>query len=143
MQRADAECRVRVPMRGRLLRRVTMFVRVDVNMAISVVFMFVRVDIVLQRTTQCPQTDAEQHHTHEPFAPSGNPFHRNHVLQREQQQPHERDTRRMTQAPTRARQPRSTRATHRQWCDCREMIRPCPDVNRPGDESRECCDDDG
>ena len=85
MQSADAERRVRVAMRGRLLRRVTVFVRVDVNMAISVVFMFVRVDIIFQRKFQCPQTDAEQHHAHEPFAPSGNPFHRNHVLQREQQ----------------------------------------------------------
>lgn len=100
MQRADAECRVCVPMRSRLLRRVAVFVRVDVNMAITVVFMFVRVDIVLQRATQRPQTDAEQHHSNEPFAPSRNPFHRNHVFQCEQQQPHERDACRMTQAPS-------------------------------------------
>lgn len=143
MQRAYAERRVRVPMRGRLLWRVTVFMRVDVNMAISLVFVFVRVNIVFQRTFQCPQTDAEQHHAHEPFAPSGNPFHRNHVLECEQQQSHKRDARRMTQAPTRSRQPCRARTTHRQWRDRRQMIRPRPDMHRPGDESCESGDDDG
>ena len=143
MQCADAECRVCVPMRGRLLRRVTMFVRVDVDVAISVVFVFVRVNIIFQRSVQCPQTDAKQHHAHESFAPSGNPFHRYNVLQSEQQQPYERDARRMSQTPTRTRQPRSTRTTHRQRSHSREMIRSCPDVNRPGDEPCECSDDDG
>lgn len=143
MQRADTKRRMRVTMRGRLLWLVTVSVRVDVNMAISVVFMFVCVDIVFERAAQRPQTDAEQHDAHESFAPSGNPFNRNHVLQREQQQPHKRDARRVTQAPTRTRQPRRLRTAHRQWRDCGQMIRPRPDVNRSSDESRECCDDDG
>ncbi len=82
MQRADAKRRVRVPMGGSLLLRMTVSVSVDVNMAISVVFVFVRVDIFLQGEFQCPQTYAEQHHAHEPFTPSGNPFDGDHVLQR-------------------------------------------------------------
>ena len=142
MQCADAKCRVCVPMRGRLLRRVTVFVRVDVDVAISVVFVFVRVDIVLQGEFQRPQTDAEQHHTHEPFAPRGNPFDWNHVLQREQKQSHKRDARRVTQAPTRTRQPSRALTAHHQRRDGCQMIRSGPDVDCPSDESRECGDDD-
>ena len=143
MQCAYAKRRVRVPMGGSLLLRMTVIVSVDVNMAISVVFVFVRVDVILQRKFQRPKTDAKQHHAHESFTPSGNPFDGDHVLQREQQQSHECDARRMTQAPSRSRQPRSARTPHRQRCDRRQMIRPRPDMHRPGDESRECCDDDG
>ena len=84
MQRADTKRRVRVAMCRGLLRCVTVFMRVDVDVAISIVFMFVCVNIIFERTTQCPQTDAEQHHADEPFAPGGNPFHGNHVFQREQ-----------------------------------------------------------
>lgn len=143
MQRADTKRRVRVAMCRGLLRCVTVFMRVDVDVAISVVLVFVRVNIVFKRATQRPQTDSEQHHADESFAPSGNPFHGNHVFQREQQHSHKRDARRVTQAPTRARQPSSARTTHRQRSHSRQMVRPSPDVNRPGDESCESGDDDG
>jgi|GEM_PF-5890880 len=143
MQRADAESRMRVPMSIRLLLSMPVIVSVDVNMAISIVFMFMCMNIFFQGKFQCPQTDTEQHHAHEPFAPSGNPINRKYVLQRKQQQSYERNARRMTQAPACARQPRSTRTPHRQRRDCRQMIRPRPDVHRPGDKSRESGDDDG
>lgn len=136
MQRADAESCVGVPMSCRLLWRVTVFVCVDVDVAISVVFVFVRVDVVFEREFQSPQTDAEQHHPHEPFAPGGNPLHWNHVLECEQQQPHERDACRVTQAPARSRQPCLAGTTHCQRCDRRQVIWPRPDMHRPGDESR-------
>ena len=69
MQRADAKRRVAVPVRGLLLRCMTAMVCVDVNVTVAVMLVFVRVDIVFQRAFQRPQSDAEQHHADESFAP--------------------------------------------------------------------------
>ena len=69
MQNADAESGVRVMVRG--LGRVGRLGRMQVNMhmAFITVFMFVRVNLVLQRLTQTPQSDADQHNSHDEFAP--------------------------------------------------------------------------
>lgn len=69
MQRANPKSRMGVLMRGGVIVPVPMTVRVKVNMPLAVMLMLVGMDIVLECALQRPQTDADQHHPHQPLAP--------------------------------------------------------------------------
>jgi hypothetical protein len=75
VQWADAEGGMGVQVGTRRLMFGRKGMKVKVNMSFAVRFVFVRVNIFPDRDPQCPQTDAEEHHSHKPFAPRGKPRH--------------------------------------------------------------------
>ena len=114
MQNADAESRVHVSMcllRMRLGGNMT--VRVDMRVLMTVVFVRMNVHVVLERLVQSPQTDAEQHHTHEPLTPRRQQIHRQQIPQPKRQQPYHSHASRMAKTPTDTRHPGAFRPTDR------------------------------
>jgi hypothetical protein len=46
-----------------------MMVRMHVDVPIAVMFVLVRMEFIFEGLMERPETDAEQHYTHHPFAP--------------------------------------------------------------------------
>ena len=70
MEGADGKGRVGVPLMrpGFLVSRMIMM-NVEMDMALAVMLVFMRMDIMLERPAQRPETDAKQHHADNAIAP--------------------------------------------------------------------------
>ena len=132
---SDAERRVTVVMGVVTIVILAVAVGVKMDVGLAVVPVFVRVDIVLERTAQRPQPDAEQHHAHEPFAPLGEQINRQPIPQPERKQADDTHARRMTEPPTRPRQPGAARTAHCQRRNGGEMVRSGPHMHDSGNKS--------
>ena len=82
MQRADGKGRVRMPVvRPRLFMPCVIMVDVEMHMSLTVMFVFMRVDIVFERPAQRPKANTEEDHANNPIAPRRQQIHRQPVPQ--------------------------------------------------------------
>ena len=136
VQQPDAERGVSMFVGGFLVRNFRR-VKVDVDVAFAAVFVFVGVDGILQRLAKSPESDADEHHADETFAPGGEQLNRQQLAQHQREQADDHHARRMPETPAQAGEPRALRMADGKGRNGREMVGSRPDVARACDQSAE------
>jgi hypothetical protein len=112
-------------------------VGVDVPMGIAVMSMFMNVQLKLERLTQTPNTDADEHDADQAFTLVRKPFNGKQFAKQPRQYRHKDDTTRVPQSPAHPQKPRIFSLVDGEGSHGRQVIRACNDVNGPGCEARE------
>ena len=96
---------------------------VDVRVGLSIVRMFMEVDMVLERTTQAPDANAKQDDTDETFRPRGQRFERKNLAQSEREETDDQHAGGMAEPPANARGPGAAPGIQGEGRDGREVVR--------------------
>lgn len=112
----------------------------NVRVPIPIMNVFMHVDVPRQRVAKPPDADANEHHAHATFRPTGQGFQRQHFAKQKRQRANDDDPGGVAQSPPKPGEPRSRTTLDRERGDCGEVIHSRKDVNH---SSSKCGDDDG
>jgi hypothetical protein len=135
MEHANAKGRVAMNVRVGLLVRMEVAVHVDMDVALTIVSVFVRVNMVSQCPTKSPQANSNQQYANEPVAPRRNQVNRQHLAEQEGAGADHSHAQRVPQSPAQPGVAGPAAPFHRQGRHGSEMVWARKDMNETGQKS--------
>jgi hypothetical protein len=110
---------------------------VNMRVPVPVMLVLVNVNALPGRLPDAPRTDGNEHQTHEPLAPSGQPLHGEDLAQEQRRDAHDHYPSGVAEPPQKTRRPRVFVAIGGQGRNGRQVIGPGQDVNRARGQARD------
>lgn len=104
-------------------------VNVDMRVSLTIVGVFMHVDMASVCAAESPDADAQQDNANETFSPGGKGIQWQHAAQCDGKQSNDQHAGGVAKSPPHARGPGTAAGIKRQWGDCGEMVWSGEDMN--------------